>query len=90
MLDLLAPVPPWLLLAVGLGIALAGTLRLAIPNKMPGLLPATFLITLGLVIGHLLAVAGDLPAPQIGTLRFAYGLGLACLLLWLAKSRLVW
>jgi hypothetical protein len=73
-----------------LGIALAGALRLLLPRQMPGLFTAWALVSLGLTVGHLIAVVGDLPTWQIGNLRLIYGLGLACLLLWLAKSRLVW
>jgi hypothetical protein len=90
MLEYLAPVPPWLLLAVALGIALAGCLRLLLPRQMPGLFASSVLLSVGLAVGHLIAVTGDLPTWQIGNLRVVYGLGLACLLLWLAKSRLVW
>ncbi len=85
-MDLLAVLPPWLLLALVLGTAIAAALKCLLPRHTPGLLASAALCTFGLAVGHLCALVGELPSWQLGDLRLLPGLPACALLVWLAKS----
>ncbi len=84
--DLLAALPPWLLLALTLGAAIGAGLKCLLPKHTPGLLASGALCAAGLAIGHLCAVVGELPSWQVGSLRLLPGLAACAVLVWLAKS----
>lgn len=86
MQQLIAAVPPWLALSIVLGSLLGAVYKAAFPRSRPGILAACALLAAGLGLGHLIALVGELPSPQIGELRFVPGLLIGGALVLLARQ----
>ena len=89
LLELMSPLPPWLVLALVLGGAIGAALGCLAPRHTPGVVTSIALCALGLSVGHLVAVVGDLPTWQLGGLRVLPGLAFSAVLIWLAKTHKV-
>ncbi|MHB9091820.1 MAG: hypothetical protein ACYC7H_10390 [Chloroflexota bacterium] len=90
MLEYLSSLPPWLILAAAFGGAVGSLARLMLPRWTPDLFRSAALFAIGLSIGHLVALVGDLPGWQLGDLRLFPGLALGVLLILLARSERLW
>jgi hypothetical protein len=83
--DLVASLPPWLLLSLALGGCVGASFKALAPRARAGLGGALLLSTVGVTLGHLAGVVGDLQGIRLGDLRLLPALAVAVLLLLVAK-----
>ncbi len=87
LMEILATVPAWMLLASLIATMLGSFARGLLPRQTPGLFHSITLLVLAMLLGHLVAAVGGLPSLRLGELRLSYGLLLGALLLWLARPK---